>query len=100
MDPVLIKRVINNHYPDRFSENELVENYREWEDGEYEYNFGDFVFDSKYKQYGVIVKESKCYIWVWYFDDFLGDNEVASKRLKDSPEINITVCCNLDSHFL
>ena len=58
------------------------------------YNFGDLLRDEKNKEKCIVVDESQCYVWLWYFNMVTNDS-VASKTQKEHHPFTVIKRCNV-----
>ena len=87
----LTKNLIDRHFRDRFWMNEDTPDCATW-CGTYKFNFADLVFDQKFMQRGIIVKETKTYITIWFFEIDLQECNTKNRNKEDKTIIILKRC--------
>ena len=88
------KSIIDRHFPHRFWMGEEPELAGNWI-GTHKFNFGDLVFDKKFCQKGIIVKEKKTFVTVWYYEINFHDCNTKNRH-KEDKNLTILKRCDLD----
>ena len=91
-----IVQLITHNYTRRFNvRDEIVSNGKLT--GHHIYNFGDLLHDEDNQEKCIVVDETKCYVWVWYFN-LATDDSVADKKRKNTQKYSILKRCFILEH--
>ena len=59
------------------------------------YNYGDLVYKTTSNEKCIVVKETQCYVWLWFFN-MVTDDSLADKVKKNTGKYNVLKRCDIN----
>ena len=59
------------------------------------FNYGDLVVKTASNEKCIVVKETQCYVWLWFFN-MVTDDSLADKVKKNTEKYNVLKRCNIN----